>query len=88
MYKNKINYKLLNFLILMGLLYICVTNIGTWFQIFSKIDANINGVKIIDRGNNTVYEMQCFVRNLEHLEKVLLELNKKPYINNIERLMQ
>ena len=37
MYKNRINYKLLNFLILMGLLYICVTNIGTWFQIFSKI---------------------------------------------------
>lgn len=37
MYKNKINYKLLNFLILMGLLYICVTNIGTWFQIISKI---------------------------------------------------
>ena len=37
MYKNRINYKLLNFLILMGLLYICVTNIGTWFQIISKI---------------------------------------------------
>ena len=37
MYKNKINYKLLNFLILMGLLYICVTNIGTWFQIFSRV---------------------------------------------------
>ena len=54
----------------------------------SKIDANINGVKIIDRGSNTVYEMACFVKNLEHLEKVLVELNKKPYINNIERLMQ
>lgn len=37
MYKDKINYKLLNFLILMGLLYICVTNIGTWFQIFLKV---------------------------------------------------
>jgi len=37
MYKNKINYKLLNFLILMGLLFICVTNIGTWFTIFMKI---------------------------------------------------
>ena len=37
MYKNRINYKLLNFLILMGLLYICVTNIGTWFQIFLKV---------------------------------------------------
>lgn len=37
MYKNKINYKLLNFLILMGLLFICVTNIGTWFNIFMKI---------------------------------------------------
>ena len=37
MYKNRINYKLLNFLILMGLLYIIVTNIGTWFNIFSSI---------------------------------------------------
>lgn len=63
-------------------------NIADIIATTSKIDANINGVKIIDRGNNTVYEMQCFVRNLEHLEKVLLELNKKPYINNIERLMQ
>ena len=37
MYKNRINYKLLNFLILMGLLYIIVTNIGTWFSIFSSV---------------------------------------------------
>ena len=37
MYKNRINYKLLNFLILMGLLYIIVTNIGTWFNIFSSV---------------------------------------------------
>ena len=37
MYKNRINYKLLNFLILMGLLYIIVTNIGTWFNIFASI---------------------------------------------------
>ena len=33
MYKNKINYKLLNVLMLMGLLYILVTNIGTWYNI-------------------------------------------------------
>ncbi len=37
MYKNKINYKLLNILILMGLLYIIVTNIGTWYNIFLSI---------------------------------------------------
>ena len=37
MYRNRINYKLLNFLILMGLLYICVTNIGTWVSIFVTI---------------------------------------------------
>lgn len=37
MYKNRINYKLLNFLILMGLLYILVTNIGTWYNIFTNI---------------------------------------------------
>lgn len=37
MYKNKINYKLLNLLILMGLLYIIVTNIGTWYSILISI---------------------------------------------------
>ena len=37
MYKNRINYKLLNLLILMGLLYIIVTNIGTWYNIFASI---------------------------------------------------
>lgn len=37
MYKNKINYKLLNFLILMGLLYIIVTNIGAWFNILLSL---------------------------------------------------
>ena len=37
MYKNRINYKLLNILILMGLLYIIVTNIGTWYNIFLGI---------------------------------------------------
>ena len=37
MYRNRINYKLLNFLILMGLLYIFVTNIDTWFHILMKV---------------------------------------------------
>ena len=37
MYKNRINYKLLNLLILMGLLYIIVTNIGTWYNILGSI---------------------------------------------------
>src|SRR5699024_5194297 len=37
MYKNKINYKLLNLLILMGLLYIIVTNIGTWYSILISL---------------------------------------------------
>ena len=37
MYKNRINYKLLNFLILMGLLYILVTNIGTWYNILLNL---------------------------------------------------
>ena len=37
MYKTKINYKLLNLLILMGLLYIIVTNIGTWYSILSQV---------------------------------------------------
>ena len=37
MEKNKINYLLLNITILMGLLYITVTNIGTWINILGSI---------------------------------------------------
>ncbi len=37
MKENKLNYKLINWAALMVLLYVTVTNIGTWFNILAKI---------------------------------------------------
>ncbi len=62
MYRNRINYKLLNFLILMGLLYIIVTNIGTWFNIFMTI-FRVCLPFIIAFG--IAYALSPFVRKLE-----------------------
>ena len=54
----------------------------------SKLDVNLSGVKMISRGNNTVYEMQCFVKDLPHLQKLMKELEKESYIKSVERLMR
>ena len=37
MFKNKLNYRIINFAALMLLLYIGVTNIGIWWGILTKI---------------------------------------------------
>ncbi len=57
-------------------------------KITSKLDVNIDAVKVITKGSTNVYEMTSYVRNLDHLNKLLLELKKEPYIDNVERLIQ
>ena len=54
----------------------------------SKLDINISEAKIISRTDTLVYEMSVYVKNTEHLTKLLLELEKAPYITNVERLIK
>lgn len=54
----------------------------------SKLDVNIYEVKMISKGDFAVYEMEIYVKNVEILTKLLLELNKAPYITNVERLIR
>ena len=54
----------------------------------SRMNVNIDGVKVVSRERVIVYEMEAYVKNVDHLEKLLLELRKEPYIVNVERLMQ
>ena len=57
-------------------------------QATSKLEVNISEVKVISRGDMAVYEMTAYVKNVTHLEKLLLELAKQPYIINVERLIR
>lgn len=54
----------------------------------SIMNVSINSIKAISKPEGFTYELAIFVRDLEHLEKVVLELNKQSYIYKIERVMR
>ncbi len=49
--------------------------------VIEKINAHV-------KDNHTEYELDCFVKNLEHLTKYMNDLNHYTYITNIERLIR
>lgn len=54
----------------------------------SIMNVSINSIKAISKPEGFTYELAICVRDLEHLEKVVLELNKQSYIYKIERVMR
>ena len=57
-------------------------------QKLSMFDIHIDKFITVSRDSNTVYEADLYVRDLEHLNKVFLELRKLSYVTKIERLMK
>lgn len=57
-------------------------------QKLSMFDIHIDKFITVSRNQEAVYEADLYVKNLEHLEKVFLELQKLPYVIKIERLMK
>lgn len=57
-------------------------------QKLSMFDIHIDKFITVSRNQEAVYEADLYVKNLEHLEKVFLELQKLPYVVKIERLMK
>ena len=53
----------------------------------SKISVSINSIKTISREEYATYEMEVVVKDLEHLNKLILDLNNLPYITSVERLI-
>lgn len=54
----------------------------------SMLNINIDSIKTMPRTDEMIYELGAYVRDLEQLNKLILDLNKLPYIYNIERLMR
>ena len=54
----------------------------------SRLNVNVDGVKVVSKDQYNVYQMEAYVKNKEHLEKLMQELKKEPYIVNVERLIQ
>ena len=53
----------------------------------SKDNASITSIKTVNRDEYVTYEMEIIVINLEHLNKLILDLNNLPYITSVERLI-
>lgn len=61
------------------------------FDIIQKAsidDIVVEKINTHSKENLTEYELDCFVRNLEHLNKYINDLNHFTYITNIERLIR
>ena len=57
-------------------------------QKISILNINIDSVKTISKTDEMVYELGVYVRGLEQLNRLLLELDKQQYIYRVERLMR
>ena len=54
-------------------------------QTISMMNVSVDGIKIMSKGEKSIYEISCYITGLEQLEKMLLTLNKQEYIEKVER---
>lgn len=57
-------------------------------QVISMMNVSVDGIKTISRGDNTIYEVSCYVTSLEQLNKLILTITKNDYIEKVERAMR
>ncbi len=54
----------------------------------SMLNINIDGIRTIGKEKGIIYAIDVYVRDLEQLDKLLMEYNKLTYIIKVERLMK
>lgn len=54
----------------------------------SMLNVSVDEIKTINRGDNAMYEVGCYVTGLEQLNKVIMTLTKSSYVERIERVMR
>lgn len=57
-------------------------------QAISMLNVSVDEIKTINRGDNAMYEVGCYVTGLEQLNKVIMTLTKSGYVERIERVMR
>ena len=57
-------------------------------QSISMMSISVEGIKIINKGDKSTYEITCYVTGLDQLEKLILNIQKHRYVERVERLMR
>mgnify|MGYP002523453634 CR=1 FL=1 len=54
-------------------------------QDVSSTNVSVDGIKVISKGEKSIYELTCYVTGLEQLEKVILLIEKNSFVDKVER---
>ncbi len=57
-------------------------------QVASNIGVNVENINVLSKTDNLVYSVVLFLKDLDELEKCIVNFSKIPYISNVERIMQ
>ena len=57
-------------------------------QVISKLDVSVDEFKTASKIDDLVYEVSLYIRNLEQLSKLIMNLEKQEYIIRVERIMR
>ena len=57
-------------------------------QRVTKPDVTIDGIKTMSKTNVIVYNLSLYVRSVEQLNILIFNLEKEPYITNVERVFK
>ena len=57
-------------------------------QSVSMSNVSVDGIRIVNKGDKSMYEVDCYVTGLDQLNKLLLNLEKHSYVEKVERAMR
>ena len=57
-------------------------------QSLALLNISVDEVKIINKVDNLMYEVNCYVTGLEQVNKVILNLEKSSFVEKVERIMR
>ena len=57
-------------------------------QSVSMTNVSVDGVKIINKGDKSTYEVDCYVTGIDQLKKLIINLEKHEYVEKAERAMR
>ena len=57
-------------------------------QTVSSMNIGIDGINILNKGKNAVYELTCYVTGIEQLEKLIFSIQKNSYVEKVERAIR
>ena len=61
---------------------------GEIVQKTTMMNINISSIRMANKDQELIYELEVYVKNVEQLDKLILGLNKLSYVYKIERMMR